>query len=446
MPEVVPPRPKPPARRLGALATLRRGRESLLGLLYADQYEREFFATRLLARRVFVCNSPATVREAFLGNAAALGRKSPQMRHALGPLLGDGLFVSEGEVWRARRPPVAAATHASRLAELVPVMTEVAEEWRAAWEGRRGEAVDVLAEMAELAAEVICRALFGRALGSAARREVVAAFTAYQAKVASVDLPSLLGLPDRFPRFGRVGAEARRIQAVVGDLVDAVLAGRGEGGLLAAMSHAMGREALRNEAATLFMAGHETTANALAWAWWLLAEDPASAARLRAEAAGALGGRVPGFDDLRALPFARAVVEETLRLYPPVPFLAREAVEGLSLRGQRVPRGSLVVVCPWLLHRHRRFWDAPDAFRPDRFLPPNPPPDRALYLPFSFGPRVCTGVHFGLAEAVVVLAGLAPRFAPAKLPGHDAFPVARLTTRPGATLLMRLDRPPGESA
>jgi cytochrome P450 len=204
----------------------------------------------------------------------------------------------------------------------------------------------------------------------------------------------------------------------------------------------MDREALRNEAATLFMAGHETTANTLAWAWWLLAEDPARAARLREEARAALGGRVPGFDDLRALPFARAVVEETLRLYPPVPFLARQAQEDVVLHGERVPRGSLVLVCPWLLHRHRRHWEAPDAFRPERFLPPNPPPDRALYIPFSFGPRVCTGLHFGLHEAVVALAGLAPRFAPAKLPGHDAFPVARLTTRPGQTLFMRLGRAP----
>jgi cytochrome P450 len=435
----------PLPRGSSPVETIRRGRGSLLNLFADDQYEREWFRTRLLARPMFVCNSPETVRAAFVENPVALERKSPQMRHALEPLLGDGLFISDGLVWKARRKTVAAATHTSRIAELIPVMAEVVEEWSAAWDKRGEGEIDILADMAELTSEVICRALFGRALGSRARRTVVEAFTAYQAKVGQVDVPSLLGLPDWFPRFQRlrIGREAKRIQDVVGELVDAILAGKeGEGSLIRAMAEAgtMSRDGFRNEAATLFMAGHETTANTLAWAWWLLAEAPWEGDLVREEADRALGGRVAGFADLPGLAQSRAVIEETLRLYPPVPILAREAQEDVTLAGEAVAKGTLVIVCPWLLQRHRKWWDRPDHFEPARFLPDAKPVERYAYVPFSIGARVCTGMHFGLYESMIALSGLAQRFVLEKAPGHAAFPVARLTTRPGEKLVMRLRR------
>ncbi|MBY0338275.1 MAG: cytochrome P450 [Acetobacteraceae bacterium] len=441
----IPPHPRPLEKRLPLRETIRRGRESFLALYYADQYERDWFASRILLRPMFFCNSPDTVREAFIDKAALIERKSPQMRHALEPLLGDGLFISDGLVWKARRRTVQAATHVSRIAELIPVMTEVVEEWVRSWEARAGQEIDILADMAELTSEIICRALFGRQLGSRARRVVVEAFTAYQAKVEQMDVASLVGLPDWFPRFQglRVGREARHIQRVVGELVDAILAApEGEGSLIRAMAEAgtMSRDGFRNEAATLFMAGHETTANTLAWAWWLLANAPWEAEALRAEADAALGGRVASHEDLPNLPRARAVIEETLRLYPPVPVLAREASDATTIAGQPIAKGTMVAISLWLLHRHRKWWQRPDHFEPERFLPGAAPVDRYSYVPFSLGPRVCTGMHFGLYEAIIALSGLAQRFTVSALPGHEAFPVARLTTRPGAELRMRLDR------
>lgn len=444
VPEFIPPFPDRPTTRLALPELIRRFRGNMLGVWQAQHFARGFIATSILRRRLFICNNPETVRAAFVEQHAALERKSPQMRQALAPLLGDGLFVSDGPVWRQRRRAVAPVTHASRLAQLTPVMTEVAEEWRRTWaalpQPAGGAEVDALAEMAEMTAEIICRTLFGRTLGQAAARTVVRAFSAYQAKIGQTALGAMLGLPEWLPNLDRfrIGGEVRQIHAVLDRLVGAALAGGAESSLVRAMAEGgvTSRRALRNEAATLFMAGHETTANTLAWAWFLLSQAPWAAQRLAAEAQAALGGRAAGFADLDALPYARAVIEETLRLYPPVPLLAREAVAETEILGQPVPRGSLVLVVPWMLHRNPTLWDRPDHFRPERFL--GPPPARYSYIPFSLGPRVCSGQQFGLAESVIGLASLAQHFHLALRPGAVVAPVCRLTLRPGEALPMRV--------
>jgi cytochrome P450 len=441
----IPPFPPRHAGRLPLPELLRRARRNFLEVWAEDQFAQEVIATRVLAQPILVCNSPGTVQAAFIDEAAALERKSPQMRHALEPLLGDGLFISDGLVWRERRRAVAPVTHASRLAELAPAMSEAAAERAAAWAALPpGAPVDMLAQMAELAAEVVCRTLFGRRLGAAAARTVVAAFARYQAAVPQIDALSLFGLPDWVPRPRpwRLRAEVRRIHAVVDRLIGAVMAaGRRDGAsVVGAMAAAgMGATACRNEAVTLFMAGHETSANAMAWAWFLLSQAPEAAARVRAEATAAFGGRAAGWADLPRLPFARAVVEETLRLYPPVPLLARSAAAPLEIGGHLVPRGALVLAVPWLLHRNPRLWEKPDHFAPERFLAGRRP-QRHAYIPFSLGPRVCTGAQFALAETVICLSTLAQRFAPRLAPGARVMPVCRLTLRPGEALPMLLDR------
>lgn len=447
----VPPMPGRLSARLPPLELLRRFRTDMLSVWHERHFEEPVFPTRLLARRVLVCNSPETVHAAFVAHNDAFERKSPQLRHALEPLIGDGLFISDGLVWRARRRVVAGATHLARLPELAPVITEAVAERRAAWAARGpGAPVDMLAEMGALAAEVVCRTLFGRALGAEAAQAVVAAFGRYLARVAREDLPSLLGLPDWVPRLQgwRVGAEVRRIHAVLDRLVTGALAA-GEGSLVRAMAAAGTTDAaaLRNEAATLFLAGHETTANLLAWAWYLLSQDAAAAARLRAEARAVLGGRAAALDDLPRLPFARAVAEEALRLYPPGPLLAREAQREVEIAGHRVRRGTMVLVMPWLLHRHRALWDRPDHFLPERFLPGGPGTveggrARHAFIPFSLGPRVCTGAHLAMAEAVIALATLAQDVAPRLAPGTVVAPLCRLSLRPGEALPMLLDPAP----
>ncbi|RVT95824.1 cytochrome P450 [Rhodovarius crocodyli] len=439
--EFIPPHPPRLEKRPSLLRSIALFRRSMLDVWMKGHFASDFFATKILRRRIFVCNSPDTVREAFVEKAETFHRKSPQQRYALEPLLGDGLFVSEGETWRQRRRAVAPVTHASRMRELAPVMTEVAGEWADRWRALPdGAEIDALEEMARMTAEVICRTLFGRALGSASAETVVHAFSAYQARVGQTALGAMLNLPEAISSLQGFGTrrEARRIHAVLDELIAAVLAAPdvGEASLVRALSalQAMEPWALRNEAATLFMAGHETTANTMAWSWYLLSQSSADAQRLADEAKAVLGGRSATLEDVDSLPFARAVIEESLRLYPPVPVLAREALEDGELAGRPVPKGSLVLVVPWLLHRNPKLWDAPDTFRPARFLDASPP--RYGYVPFAIGPRVCTGQQFGMVETVICLATLAQHAAPRLKPGHKVAPVSRLTLRPGDALPM----------
>ena len=427
-------------------------RKNFVAMWEASAFEVNFSSWRVLNRQTFLCNSPDSVRFAFNQHNASFERKAPQMRHALEPLIGDSLFISDGQRWRERRKIVAPIVHASRLSQFAPVMVETIVEMRSRWASQASPQIDALSEMAHLTAEIIARTIFGRELGRAHTGEVVAGFSDYQKTIGQLDLISLMGLPDWLPRLHgpSVRRARRRIHTVLDNIVQHIKARRheGEGSVIAQLldakdaetGEALSDEAIRNEAAVLFMAGHETTANTLAWAWYLLSQAPDVEARMHAEIDSVLGGQRPGLADVARLPFTKAVIEETLRLYPPVPILPREAIQDEVYNGRRIPKGSLIFVVPWLLHRHKRLWEDPDHFIPDRFMP-----DRAgsiskfAYVPFSIGPRVCAGMAFGLTEAVLSLATLAQQFRLRMPMGSKVDPVCRLTLRPEGGLPMTLE-------
>jgi cytochrome P450 len=453
MKHFVPPYPERPREPLPLFATIATARRNFLAIFEDKCFEYQFFSTRLINRRVFVCNSPDTVSEAFIAMHESFQRKTPQMRHALSPLLGDGLFISDGDLWKKRRRIVAPIVHASRMALFAPTMVEAAAETAERWAGLpNGTPIDALREMATLTAEIICRTIFGPRLGAEHATEIVASFSAYQQAVGMVDLPSLLGLPDWVPRFQSraVHRAARRIDLVLNDIIrrcEERLAS-GEQSMIQMLLEArdpetgdkLDREALRNEAAVIFMAGHETTANSLAWTWYLLSQAPGVEERLQAELVEVLGGRLPTLDDVPRLLYTRAVFEEAIRLYPPVPLLGRQALADETIRNRHIPKGSLLVVIPWLLHRHRLLWDQPDHFIPERFLPENAGSrQRYSYIPFSVGPRVCAGQAFGLTEAILCLATLAQRARLRLAPGAVVAPICRLTLRPGDSLPMLVE-------
>jgi cytochrome P450 len=445
----IPPYPPRPREVLPPLKLLRTARQNLLAVWPEPTFSKEVFGHTVLRRQILVCNSPDTVRQVFVDDAENFERKSPQQRHALRPLIGDGLFVSDGALWRERRRAVAPLTHVSRMPELTPAMTQAATERLALWRQLPGQEIDALGQMAEMTADVICRTIFGAELGHAAATTVVRAFSEYQALIGQMDLMSLLGLPDFVPRLHgrRIAHCAGRIHAVIGRLMDEILHGkrRGEASLIRSLAdtEAGGRglsvEAVRNEASVLFMAGHETTANTLAWAWFLLSQDAETEQRLHVEV-DQLDGQPATYADLPRLRFTRAVIEETLRLFPPVPIQARQAREMRTIADRTVAPGSIVMLVPWLLHRHKLWWDQPDTFLPDRFMPGGTGiPSRYAYVPFSIGPRICTGAAFGLTEAILCLATLAQGFRLRLRPGWEVMPVCRLTLRPGDQLPMRLE-------
>lgn len=444
----VPPFPPRLPTAPSTLTRLRLASKNFLAMWEDESFDLEFSEGRVLTRKVYVCNSPRSVKFAFSEKNASFERKSPQMRHALEPLLGDGLFVSDGETWRTRRKVIAPVVHVSRLSHFAPIMTEAALETRERWQGSEGLGIDVLEECAHLTAEIISRTVFGRELGRSHAAEVVQGFSEYQNAIGQVDVVSLLGLPDWVPRYrnAKVRKAIKRIHAVLDDIIakhrtqHTIDETSVVGSLLSArddQGRSLSDMALRNEAAVLFMAGHETTANTLAWAWYLLSQAPKSEARLHKELDSVLGDRLPLLEDTAQLPYTRAVINETMRLYPPVPILPREALVEEQYDEYTIPKGSLVLVVPWLLHRHRKLWVDPDHFIPERFLAGSPEPvSKFAYVPFSIGPRICAGMSFGALEAVLCLATLAQKFQLELRQGHCVEPVCRLTLRPGSHLPM----------
>jgi cytochrome P450 len=439
----IPPFPPRPSKAPGPLKMLKMARRNLLEIWPEATFRQTHFEHALLRRRIFVCNSPETVRQVFVEDAANVMRKSSQQVHALKPLIGDGLFISDGELWQQRRKAVAPLTHISRLGEFVPAMAAAAAERAAMWHAKGGAEFDVLAEMAELTADVICRAVFGTRLGHAHAAEVVHGFSAFQSAVEQTDLVSLLGLPEFLPRLNgrRVRQSTQRVHSVVDSLLHDMLAdgGLADPSLAHTLAAALGDAgALRNETSVLLMAGHETTANTLAWAWYLLSQDEPSWQRL-AQEVDALADAPASLEDVQHLAFTRAVIDETLRLYPPVPIQARRSTEARRIADRDVPANSIILLVAWLLHRHQLYWDQPDTFLPERFLPGGSGiPNRYAYVPFSIGPRICTGAAFALTETVLCLATLARRFRPVLRPGHAVMPTCRLSLRPGTGLPMRM--------
>lgn len=460
VPRYVPPIVPRPARRPGLVRGLAMFARNILSVFPEAAFSARSFRFRALRRDVLVVNAPELVREAFVERHAALERKSPQMRRGLGPLLGDGLFISDGKTWSDRRGTVAAVVHARNLPAFFPVMTDVADEWRARWEGLAGgPPVDVLHEMGDLTAEVITRSVFGSELGREHAAEIVGGFAEFQHAFDNVDLHALLDLPGWVPRPPRPGVDraVRRITRVVDHLVERLIAARDDPAVadtfvvkMLNARDANGRpfspEAIRNEAIVTFLAGQETTATTLAWALFLLSEADWARERLRTETDRVLGGRIPTLEDLPRLAYTRAVVDETLRLYPPIPVLGREAVEGTMVADETIRPGTQVTVAPWLLHRNPKLWRDPDRFLPERFLPGRRRAGKYAYVPFSAGPRTCPGLVFGQTEAIVCLAVLESAFDLALAPGARIEPMSRGTLRPGVRLPMTLARRPDAPA
>lgn len=434
------------------LATLKHARRDLLSIWPEAAFSMQFSATRIFNRWFFVVNCPELVKQVLVTHHDNYQKKSPLMRNALRPLLGDGLFISDGAAWQKHRDietPLFATEQVARYAQvMIDTTLERAHRWA---ERPVGSSLDVLPEMGQLTAEIICRSLFGNQLGAAQAAQVVDSFAAYQAAVEQMDLNTFLGIPAWLPnlKMWRAKAAASRIHAIVDEVIARGAMGTDDETLMAQFlkrrdkvgpEDSLTAEQIRNELIVLFMAGHETTANTLAWAWYLLSQCPDVEARLHEEVDAVFGAAEPSFAAFAKLTYTRAVIDETLRLYPPVPILSREASAADSIRNRPVPAGSIMLVAPWLLHRHKLYWDQPDSFIPERFLPDAPvKPDKYLYLPFSIGPRVCIAKFFGTVEATLCLALLARRFR-LKLPaGQRVAHQCRLTLRPEGRLPMRIE-------
>ncbi|MHB1133990.1 MAG: cytochrome P450 [Chloroflexota bacterium] len=399
----------------------------------------------------YFVNHPDYIEQMLVANARHYVKGSVLQRSRY--LLGNGLLTAEGDFWLRQRRLIAPAFHRERLATYAETMTSYTERMLADWSD--GEERDLHPEMTRLTLAIVAKTLFdadvardapqvGQAMG-----EVMHAFATRSA--AAVFLPQWVPLPSR----RRAWAAAARLDRIIyrfiaerrtrggarDDLLSLLLSARDENG------EGMPDKQVRDEAMTIFLAGHETTAIALTWAFALLAQQPAAEARLAAELEEALDGRAPGLADLPNLPYTEAVVWEALRLYPPAYAIERLATRDTEIGPYHVPKGSTVIASQWVMQRDARYFAAPDEFRPERWLDGLAKQlPKFAYFPFGGGPRVCIGNQFALMEARLLLAGIARRFRLELAPGQRLATAPSITLRPRYGLRVLPRRRPSKSA
>ncbi len=440
----VAPHPEPRRDLPNLIEILLGARYSLIGDWMEGSYRSGLDQHRILGRQLLIVNAPELIKYVMVTRHQNFERKSPQMRRALEVLLGDGLFISEGETWKQRRPLVADIVHKNRVPSFGLTMEQVTCAFAEGWAERAGKEFELTAAMAELTAEIIAQTVFGRNLGSSAAQQVIDGFTSYQKSIDSFNLGYFLGWDEGWPILhGPVKKRAvKMVHSVVEKVINDHLAGGGDSGSMVDLlikrrerspELKLDTTALRNEAATIFMAGHETTATTLTWAFYCLANAPWVEARVLEEIETVCAGRTPTIDDIDQLEWCKAVILETLRLYPPVPLLPRQAREADEVGGIPVKKGDLIMIAPWLIHRATDLWEHATRFMPERFLDGakvNP----FVFFPFAVGPRICPGMNFGQSEAILCLAILIQRFRVRPRAGYVAEPVCRLTLRPAGGL------------
>ncbi len=447
-----PPYPARPKKQFNPIKALFYAHKNLLSIWPEFAFEKDFMHFKVLKQQIFIVNSPATIRQVMIEKGMNYLDKTTQQVKALEPLLGNGLFVSTGKTWEKHRKLLTPSFDISHLEMYSHVMISAIEDKAKKWDQlESGSDVFMQPEMAELGADIIARTLFGEKLGSESASAVVSAFADYQTVVRQMDIPKLIGIqrfvPNLNGKFGTGKTAAQTIHSVVDGIMEKATYKENADTLAAQFIHAsktldpseaMTVEEIRNEIIVLFMAGHETTANVLAWMWYLLSQSPEVEKKLHEELERELGGKTPTYADIEKLPYTRAILDETMRLYPPVPVLARQASEADTLQGVHVPPGSNVLIVPWLIQRHKKYWDKPDHFIPERFMPDAKKPVKFTYIPFSAGPRVCPGKAFGIKESILVFAILAQRFRAETTAGYDGGQDCRLTLRPSDNLPMKL--------
>lgn len=434
-----------PPRELALPAFLRAVRTNALTMWTEPAYEEDIRIRRFFNRTNVLVNAPEAIHRVLVDNHANY-RRSPASIRILKPITGEnGLLLSEGEVWRHQRRTTAPALAPRVMPMLARHISATTNDVLGTWSESAAQGpVNLLQAVQFLTLEIAGRSMFSlemQQFGTPLR----AMLAEYGSRFSQPKLFDML-LPPSVPTFR--GLLRWRFQERWMRLIDDIMRDRLREpepddardlfDLLRAArdpetAAGFSRVQLRDQLATLLLAGHETTAVTLFWALTLLALEPAEQQRLADEARGL----EITMDALPRLVRTRAVVNETLRLYPPAFVIAREAIGSDRLGDLDLPAHTVIIIAPWVLHRHRRLWRDPDAFDPDRFMPGAPPPSRFAYLPFGAGPRVCVGAQFALTEAVLVLASIVQRFR-VELVEEPPVPVAIVTTQPGHQPMFRL--------
>jgi unspecific monooxygenase len=446
---LVPPSPPRASESMTAFARVAAMRVSAIGTWSQRAYEEDIIRGRFFGHNSFTLNNPDAIRHVPVDNYENYERTAASIR-VLRPMLGEGLLTAEGRAWKHQRRTLAPAFTPRAVMPLIPHMIAVTDETIAKLDAVSGESVDLREAMQRMTLEIAGRTMFSVGMdrhGPALRNFVVE----YSERLARPHLFDLL-LPLNWPSpqdFSRARFRKRWTRFIAMLMAERRASGKTEGAPPRDLFDLMGAardpetgdaftdEQLGDQVATMILAGHETTATALFWALYLLALDPATQQEVAAEVRSATSN---GTLDLERLKFTRAVVDETMRLYPPAFLIARAAAGPDTIAGMPVRKKDVVLVAPWLLHRHEKLWRDPNAFIPARFMSPSPPPDRFAYLPFGVGARICIGAHFALVEATLALAKIVGAFEVELLDKEPVMPLGVVTTQPDRSPKFRITR------
>jgi cytochrome P450 len=436
---LVPPSPPRAPDNMTFFGRLRAMRQSAIGTWGQRAYEEDVVQGSFFGRSSFIFNTPDAIRHVLVDNYENYTRTPAGIR-VLRPMLGEGLLIAEGRAWKYQRRTLAPAFTPRAVSPLVPHMIAVTDETIAKLRAVSGAPVDLRQTMQRMTLEIAGRTMFsfGMDRHGPVLRDFVMEYSERLARPHLLDM----ALPVNWPSpldFSRARFRKRWTHFVGMLMAERRAAGKKDGApardLFDLMDAARDPETgeaftdgqLGDQVATMILAGHDTTATALFWSLYLLALDPATQDQLAAEVQQATAN---GTLDLERLRFTRAVVDETMRLYPPAFLIARAAAAPDTVAGLPIRKNDVILIAPWLLHRHEKLWRDPNAFIPRRFMPPAPPPDRFAYLPFGVGARVCIGAHFALVEATLALARIIGAFRVTLVDKEPVMPVGVVTTQP----------------
>lgn len=441
----IPPKPAGNPKKLGPLARFYKSFHSSTAPLYAKSYSMKLGEVRLPRRTMYFVNQPDLVQEILLGDVDKYP-KSDLMATMLELLLGESIFVSNGELWKQQRRMMDPAFEGTRIKAIFPLMREAVEAMATRFAaGAVGADTQADLEMTHVTADVIFRTIYSRPFTRHEAETIFENFEIFQHLAWQHGVWTLAGVP-QWLSIGRL--RARKSAATIRELLHKPVRERlaaieqgatvPETDMLAAFIRAEDPETAKHfderelvdQIGIMFLAGHETSASALAWALYLIAQCPVVQRRMQAEADTVFADGPLEFAQMRHLPFTRDVFRETLRLYPPVAFIPRDATQAQDMRDKHILPGSILFVSPLLEHRHTEHWTDPDVFDPDRFSrAETKASEQKAYLPFSKGPRVCLGAAFALQEAVIVLTTIMRDWNVTPVAGHVPKPIARLTLR-----------------
>jgi cytochrome P450 len=430
--------PAPVPKRMLSL-----GDGDLLSMLPELCFQRSFIRLGMRKRPIVIFSDPAVIKTVLMDESDAFP-KSNLMIKAFEPLLGNGLLISNGNNWRRQRAMLEGAFSQMRVRSVFKHIRTAVEHFSDRICASPNEEISLPAAMSALALEVIYRTILSLELGDGEAAEIYRAFSTYQRLVPQATPFALIGRAGMDADDEEVLAQASRtLRARIGDLVERRLhrerSDQAEADVLQAIIEARDPtdgsaftiDEIIDQVAVLFLAGHETSANSLTWAFFILSQQDKTADELRREADAAAPGRYLAFEEVQSLSLVRQVFSETLRLYPPAGFLTRIAARSLKLGDHQVECGSLIVISPWIIHRHQALWAAADRFIPDRFSKKN---ERHIqvgaFVPFGWGPRICSGRALALLEVPCFIAEIIRRFRIEVTNVKEVEPAARLTIQP----------------